>query len=321
MTEKGLAFFCPGQGAQAVGMGVELAREFPAARRVFAEADDALGFSISALCADGPADKLMLTENAQPALLTVSAAIGRVLDEEAGLRPTIAAGHSLGEWSALVLAGVLDFAAAVLAVRQRGLFMREAMAPGEGAMTALLGIDQETAEELCAAASLGPQSLVVPANLNGGRQIVVAGHIAALERVEAAAAGQKIRASRLQVSQPFHSPLMAPARARLEEVLGELSFHASNIAVVSNVAGCAVRDAARWRVLLAEQVTSPVRWEECALVVASEAPRAIEVGPGRVLGGLMRRIQRGYPCQPTGDLAGIAKVIEEFQSAGKGASA
>jgi [acyl-carrier-protein] S-malonyltransferase len=298
---------------------MELAREFPAAQQVFAEADAALGFSISALCADGPEEALTLTENAQPALLTVSTAIGRVLAEEAGLRPAIAAGHSLGEWSALVLAGVLDFATALRTVRQRGLFMREAMAPGEGAMTALLGVDRARANELCAAATESSESLVVPANLNGGGQIVIAGHIAALERVEAAAVTQKIRASRLKVSQPFHSPLMAPARARLEEVLTELVFHPSDIPVVSNVTGEAVHDTARWRELLAEQVTSPVVWEQCAVAVASATSRAIEVGPGRVLGGLMRRIQRGYPCQATGGLAGVTKVIDEFRSGSRGA--
>ena len=310
MSEAGVAFLCPGQGAQAVGMGVDLCREFPAAQRVFEEADSALGFSILALCADGPEDELTLTENAQPALLAVSAAVAAVLAEEGGIRPTIAAGHSLGEWSALVACEVLPLAEAVCAVRQRGLFMREALAPGLGAMTALLGVDLAVAEEICELASQGPSQMVAPANLNGGGQVVVAGHVEALDRVEAEAGSRKLRASRLKVSQPFHSPLMAPARERLEEVLAGLSFKPGIAPVVSNVSAEPVSDPARWRELLAAQVTAAVRWEECAQRVAAGAPRAIEVGPGRVLAGLMRRIERRFPVEKAGDAESLRARLE-----------
>ena len=311
MAETKFAFLCPGQGAQTPGMGADLCREFPVARAVFDEADEALGFSIRELCEEGPEETLTLTENAQPALLTMSAAIARILATEAGLAPSIAAGHSLGEWSALVACEVLPLRDAVRAVRQRGLFMREALAPGLGGMTALLGADLPTVEAICAAASRGPESLVTPANLNGGGQIVIAGHVEALSRAETEAASRKVRASRLKVSQPFHSPLMEPARERLEEVLAQLTFAKGVAPVVSNVSVEAVEQPEHWPGLLAAQVTAPVRWEECAGKVAAAAPAAVEVGPGRVLAGLMRRIERGYPVANTGDVKGVRARIEE----------
>lgn len=311
MAETKVAFLCPGQGAQTPGMGADLCREFPVAQAVFDEADEALGFSIRELCAEGPEETLTLTENAQPALLTMSAAIARILATEAGIAPSIAAGHSLGEWSALVACEVLPLRDAVRAVRQRGLFMREALAPGLGGMTALLGADLPTVEAICAAASRGPESLVTAANLNGGGQIVIAGHVEALSRAETEAASRKVRASRLKVSQPFHSPLMEPARERLEEVLAQLTFAKGVAPVVSNVSVEAVEQPEHWPGLLAAQVTAPVRWEECAGAVAAAAPAAVEVGPGRVLAGLMRRIERGCPVANTGDVKGVRARIEE----------
>ncbi|MBM4267021.1 MAG: ACP S-malonyltransferase [Deltaproteobacteria bacterium] len=307
---KRVAYLCPGQGAQQVGMGEDLCREFPVAGDAFAEADEALGFGLRALCAEGPQEKLTLTENAQPALLATSVAIARILESEGGLVPQIAAGHSLGEWSAWVIVGALSFPEALRAVRQRGRFMQEAVPAGVGAMTALLGADLATAEELCREASTESE-VVVPANLNGGGQIVVAGHLAALERLEAVAPARKIRASRLQVSAPFHSPLMAPAAKRLEPVLAELGTSAPRAPVVTNVEAKAERDPARIGPLLLEQITGPVRWEECARAVIAEADAALEVGPGRVLSGLLRRIERSFACAATSDVAGVRAVLAE----------
>ena len=316
MAEE-IAFLCPGQGAQHVGMGADLIAEFPQVGEVFAEADDVLGFSLSNLCAEGPEDELMQTENAQPALLSMSVAIARTLETEAGLVPTIAAGHSLGEWSALVVAGSLELADALRAVRQRGLFMREAVPRGEGGMSAVLGVEPEVASQLCSEATLGSASFVGPANWNGGGQVVVAGHVAALDRLEAAARDAKKRATRLKVSQPFHSPLMQPARESLEGVLATLDFHPMRLPVVANVTAENITDENLWPALLAEQVTAAVRWEECATSISKQADRAIEVGPGRVLCGLMRRIARGYTCQPTGNAEAIRSLLEsESEGAG-----
>jgi len=309
MTER-IAFLCPGQGAQHVGMGTDLIAEFPQVGEVFAEADDVLGFSLTNLCAEGPEDELMQTENAQPALLAMSVAIARTLEAEAGLVPTIAAGHSLGEWSALVVAGGLELADALRAVRQRGLFMREAVPRGEGGMSAVLGVEPEVASQLCSEATRGSDSLVGPANWNGGGQVVVAGHVAALDRLEAAARDAKKRATRLKVSQPFHSPLMQPARESLEGVLAALDFQPMRLPVVANVTAENITDQNLWPELLAEQVTAAVRWEECAISISEQADRAIEVGPGRVLCGLMRRIARGYACKPTGSAEAIRSLLE-----------
>lgn len=306
-----IAYLCPGQGAQQVGMGEDLCAEFEAARRTFEEADDALGFGLSRLCREGPEDDLTLTENTQPALLTMSVAIARVLEAEAGLAPALAAGHSLGEWSAWVIVGALDFAQAVRAVRRRGELMQAAVPPGVGAMSAVLGTDLESVRALCGAASDGEDDLVVPANLNGGGQIVVAGHATAVTRLEEAAATRKLRTSRLKVSAPFHSPLMASAAEGLVPVLEALEIRSPKAPVVTNVEAAPLSDAGRIAALLREQITAPVRWEECARAVAAGTSFAIEVGPGRVLGGLMRRIDRGFVCKPTGSVDGVRKLLEE----------
>ncbi len=309
---KTIAYLCPGQGAQQVGMGADLCAEFEPARRTFEEADDALGIALGALCREGPEDALTLTENTQPALMTMSVAIARVLEAEHGLSPAIAAGHSLGEWSAWVIVGALDFSEAVRAVRKRGQFMQEAVAPGVGAMSAVLGTDLAAVEEMCAAASDGEREVVVPANLNGGGQIVVAGHEAAVARLEEAAAARKNRVSRLKVSAPFHSPLMAPAAASLGPTLDALTVSTPRAPVVTNVEATPLTDAARIAPLLRQQITAPVRWEECGRAVAEAADVAIEVGPGRVLGGLMRRIDRSFPCKPTGTVDGVRKTLEDL---------
>jgi len=309
-----LAYLCPGQGAQHVGMGADLCETFEPARRTFEEADEAVGIGLSAICRDGPEETLILTENTQPALLTHSVAIARVLEAEGGIAPTIAAGHSLGEWSAWVVVGALDFAEAVRAVRKRGQFMQEAVAPGVGAMSAVLGTDLLAVQEMCREASDGEQEIVVPANLNGGGQIVVAGHATAVARLEEAAASRKYRTSRLKVSAPFHSPLMAPAAERLAATLASLAVSAPRAPVVTNVEAAPQTDPKRIAPLLREQITAAVRFEECGRVVVDAADAAIEVGPGRVLGGLMRRIERSFACRATGTVEGVRKVLEEFGS-------
>jgi len=270
-------------------MGRELAAVFPVARRVFEEADERLGLSLSNLCFEGPADILELTENAQPAILAASVAAYRVLAEETGLRPAAVAGHSLGEWSALVAAGVLALGDAVAGVRERGRLMQAAVPVGEGAMAALIGVTAEVASALCAEVANG--DVLAPANLNGGGQVVVSGHGQAVDRLVAAAGGRRIRTRRLAVSAPFHCALMAPAAEGLARHLDGVTFHEPTLLVVTSVEARAVRGAADVRELLVRQVTAPVRWEDTVQALAALAPTvALETGPGRVLAGLMRRI-------------------------------
>jgi [acyl-carrier-protein] S-malonyltransferase len=289
-------------------MGEDLCREFAIARAAFAEADDVLGESLSRLCFTGPEATLILTENAQPALLATSVAIARVLASEGGIVPEVAAGHSLGEWSALVCMEALSFSDALRAVRARGRFMQDAVGPGIGAMAALLGADLQRAEQLCAEASLDG-SLVVPANVNGAGQVVVSGHAAAVERLEALAAAHKVRAMRLKVSAPFHSPLMTPARERMAELLSGIAVRAPRGTVLGNVDGKPYGSAENVRERLCAQITSAVLWEDCARAVAALAPVGIEAGPGKVLCGLLRRIAPEFRCHPTDDVAGVRAAL------------
>ena len=301
----------PGQGAQRVGMGRDLATSFACARMVFQEVDDRLGFGLSRLCFEGPAEKLALTQHAQPAILSASLASYRVLEETIGLTPLAVAGHSLGEWSALVAAKVLDLGDAAHGVRERGRLMQRAVPVGVGAMAALLGADLEVAEALCAEAA--GSEVVTPANLNGGGQVVVAGHAGAVDRVIAAASARRMRAQRLAVSAPFHCPLMQPAADGLRPVLEALRYAEPAIPIVTSVEARRITSAREIPRLLERQVTAPVRWEETAQVLATFGPlAAIEAGPGRTLTGLMKRILPELQCIPGGDLEGIEKVRGAF---------
>ena len=284
------ALFFPGQGSQRVGMGRDLAATSATARAVFDEADAALGFSIAKICFDGPEDTLTLTANTQPAILTNSIAVFRVLMER-GLRFDVVAGHSLGEWSALVAAGALSLADAVRLANLRGTYMQEAVAVGVGAMAALLGLASDATATVCSDASRDGEPVEI-ANLNGGGQIVISGHAAAVERAIALAktAGAK-RAVALSVSAPFHCSLMKPAAERLRAALANVEIKSPSVPVITNVRAEATQDPTTIRQLLVEQVTASVRWEESVQHIASlGVTRGIELGSGSVLRGLNKRI-------------------------------
>jgi [acyl-carrier-protein] S-malonyltransferase len=304
------AFVYPGQGSQAVGMGKRVHDEFPAARRIFTEADECLGIQLSKLCFEGPLDELTLTENTQPALLTVSWALTTVLVNELGLRPSWTAGHSLGEYSALVGAGALAFADAVRVVRERGRAMQAAVPVGTGGMAAIVGLDLADVTSVCEEVAAG--EVVAPANLNGGGQIVIAGHRGAVDRAMQLAKdrGAK-RAVALPVSAPFHCRLMQPAAERLREVLAEVPVRPFSCPVVTNVEAAPNSDPARVKDLLVRQVIHPVRWQECVETLAGlGCEAAVEVGAGKVLSGLMRRIAPSIACAAAEDLDQVRALAE-----------
>jgi [acyl-carrier-protein] S-malonyltransferase len=311
-----LALLFPGQGSQKVGMGALLAHEFPAAKAAFEQADSALGMHLSRLCFEGPEDELRLTANTQPAILTTSIAALRALQSELGLTPELAAGHSLGEYSALVAAGALDFADAVRAVRERGRLMQEACPAGQGAMAALIGLEMDLVREICATAASGKE-IVVPANLNAPGQIVVAGHAAAVKRAVGIAKERGGRMSvELNVSAPFHSPLMKPAQERMAPVLAAIAVKPLSCGVIANVDAQINRDSGRVAPLLLEQITAPVRWEESMRTLAAAGvDTALELGAGRVLAGLMRRINRDVKIHSVEDPATLTAALTALRGA------
>jgi [acyl-carrier-protein] S-malonyltransferase len=304
---KPTAFIFPGQGSQYVGMGKEFFENFSVAKRVFEEADDTLRFSVSALCFQGPEDALKLTENTQPAILTASVGALRVLEAEKGVVPQFAAGHSLGEYSALVASGALSFPEAVKTVRLRGKFMQEAVPVGEGAMAAVLGMEREQIEELCRACSSG--EVLAPANFNCPGQIVIAGHSKAVGRAIERIKQEGKKAVLLPVSAPFHSPLMKPAGERLEKALEQVSVNDLKVPVVTNVEAEVNHSKERVKGLLVAQVSSPVRWEESVRkMIEKGVEQVLEIGPGKVLSGLMKRIDNRIETKSLEDLQTLKKI-------------
>ncbi len=295
-----LAFLFPGQGSQQVGMGKALYEQSPAARAVYEEADDALGMKISTMCFEGPVESLTLTANTQPAILTTSIAALAALRERTSHAPRVVLGHSLGEFSALVAAGALAFSDAVKLVRLRGEAMQAAVPPGVGAMAAVIGMEGETLEQLCREASQGAE-IVSPANENGGGQIVVAGHAEAVTRLVGLAKEKKARAIPLKVSAPFHCALMQPAADRLAEALADIEVGALQVPVITNVEAEPNEDPSRVADLLVRQVTHRVKWEASVQKAAHlGVDAALEVGHGKVLAGLVRRIDRSVSVRGVG---------------------
>jgi [acyl-carrier-protein] S-malonyltransferase len=304
-----VAFLFPGQGSQAVGMGRDLCNRFPVARHVFEEADQILGFPLSRLCFEGPAEELTLTANTQPALLTVSWAMTRVLRGEIGLAPSYAAGHSLGEFSAWVAAGALAFADALRVVRERGQAMQDAVPAGVGSMAAIMGLDAQSIEAICRATADG--QVVSPANLNGAGQVVIAGHREAVDRAVTLAKKRGAKGVRLlAVSAPFHCALMAPAAERLRRVLEPVRVAPPQCPVITNVEAQPCTDAGRLKDLLVRQVVTPVRWQECIETLSRlGCTVAIEVGVGRVLSGLVKRIAPEIRCVTAEDLDAVRDLV------------
>lgn len=320
MNDANLGFLFPGQGSQAVGMGKELAQLYPAAKQTFDEADEALGYKLSQLCFEGPEEQLKLTEITQPAILTASIAAYRVLAEK-GVKPRFSAGHSLGEYSAHVAAGTLTFTDAVRTVRNRGKYMQEAVPVGVGAMAAILGMDAEKLAAVCEDAAQG--EVCQPANINSPEQIVISGHAAAVERAAKLATerGAK-KAVLLPVSAPFHCSLMKPAQDRLAVDLQSLNFSKPSLPVVCNVDAVAVEDADHGRDALIRQVTGSVKWDQSVRwLIAQGVQTFVEVGPGKVLFGLMRQIDRAQKCLNVGDEASLQKTVEYFGGKTTGAEA
>jgi [acyl-carrier-protein] S-malonyltransferase len=309
ISSSNIAFLFPGQGSQAVGMGKELADKYSVARKAFDEADEALGCKLSQLCFEGPEEQLRLTEITQPAILTASVAAFRVLAEK-GLRPGFVAGHSLGEYSAHVAAGTISFSDAVRTVRNRGKYMQEAVPVGVGAMAAILGMDLEKVTAVCKDASEG--EVCEPANINSAEQIVISGHKPAVERAAKLASerGAK-RAVLLQVSAPFHCSLMKPAQDRLAVDLAVLTFQKPAVPVVCNVDAEFIIDGERGRDALVRQVTGAVKWEKSIRdLIGQDVQTFVEVGPGKVLSGLMRQIDRSKTALNVGDEGSLVKAVE-----------
>jgi [acyl-carrier-protein] S-malonyltransferase len=302
--QSAIAFLFPGQGSQYAGMGKDLAENFPVARAVFEEADDALGFSLSRLCFDGPAEDLQQTENTQPAILSVSIAALKAMEAEGFSAPINAAGHSLGEYSALVAAGALSLSDAVRIVRARGKYMQEAVPIGTGAMAAVIRAKPAAVERVCAEAS--GEQVCAMANINSPNQVVIAGNAQAVDRAVELLNGVALRVIRLKVSAPFHCSLMKPAQERLALDLEQVAFSEAQVPVVTNVDARITSQPGDLRDALVRQVSTPVRWlESMELLIKQGVNTFIEVGPGKVLSGLMRQISRDVTCLNVEDAASL----------------
>jgi [acyl-carrier-protein] S-malonyltransferase len=314
MSNK-IAFLFPGQGSQAVGMGREVADRFPLAAETFAEADAALGFSLSRLCFDGPEEELRLTENTQPAIMTVSVAAARILAEH-GVAPALAAGHSLGEWSAHVIAGTLTFADAVRAVKARGHAMQQAVPAGQGAMAAILALDAAQVADACAEAARETGLTVQAANLNSPSQTVISGAAGAVEKASALCKARGARRTvMLPVSAPFHCALMQPAQEEVARVLSGIAMQDPQIPVAANVTGGLVTTADATRDALIRQVTGTVRWVDCVQSLkAAGADLFIEVGPGKVLCGLLKQIDPELKALNVEDAASLERTLAELKT-------
>jgi [acyl-carrier-protein] S-malonyltransferase len=309
-----LAFLFPGQASQYCGMGRDLAANFPESKAVFDAADSALGFSITQTCFEGSEEALKLTENTQPAILTVSMAAYRALEKK-GIVPDFVAGHSLGEYSALVAAGGVDFSAAVKLVRARGKYMQEAVPAGQGAMAAILGLSPTEVVDICKKAA--ENEVVSPANLNSPEQTVISGSAAAVKRaVEIASQSGAKRAVILPVSAPFHCALMMPAQQRLETDLRATQFNALKIPLITNVDAEAITTGEEARDALIRQVTAPVRWlDSVREMIESGVTVFVEVGPGKVLTGLLRQIDRSVRVFNVEDSATLQSTMEKLAQA------
>ncbi|MEA3391944.1 MAG: ACP S-malonyltransferase [Candidatus Marinimicrobia bacterium] len=304
-----LAFIFPGQGSQSVGMGKDIYEEYPIVKTIFDKADEVLGFSISSLCFNGPEDKLKLTENTQPAILTTSIALLKLLQEKLDIKPSYVAGHSLGEYSALVCAGALSFEDAVLSVNKRGQFMQSAVPVGVGTMAAIIKTTEDVVQELCSKVSREGH-IVVNANINCPGQYVISGHTEAVKEVMVLAKEKRAMGIPLAVSAPFHSPLMQKAADDLEAGLADITFNELEVPLVNNADVKILRSGTEARASLISQMQASVKWEaSMRRLIGMGVNTFIEIGPGKVLAGMMKRIDREVKVMSVSDVTTLNEAV------------